>query len=310
VAGLIDTPGWPMPRFPLIAMCGLVAGAATGAGVPIGGSQPVVLGMAERFQQLGGELRCKTKVKDVIVEHDRAVGVRLADGTAVRADTIIWAADGRTLIFDLLQSRYIDDAIRKMYDTWTPVAPLVHVALGVARDMAQEPRSVAFELEHPLTIAGEERRWMQVIHHSFDPTMAPPGKAAVEVWWPCRFEYWQELSADRPRYVTEKQRVADATIAELDKRWPGFKSQIEVVDVPTPTTYVRYTGNWKGSPDGWYVTPDNMRATPRHALPGLAGLYTAGQWTAPFAGTPISALSGRQVVQLMCQRDGQRFRTA
>ncbi|MBI5490858.1 MAG: NAD(P)/FAD-dependent oxidoreductase [Deltaproteobacteria bacterium] len=310
VRRLIDTPGWPMPRFPVFALSGLVTGAVEGAGVPIGGSQPVVLGMAERFKKLGGELRLKTRVKDLLVERDRAVGVRLADDSEVRADTVIWAADGHTLIFDLLGGRYIDDAIRSMYDTWTPVVPLVHVALGVARDMSQEPRSVSFELEQPLTIAGQERRWMQVIHHSFDPTMAPPGKAAVEVWWPSRLDYWQELREDRPRYVAEKQKIADATIDVLDKRWPGFKSQLEVVDVPTPATYVRYTGNWKGSPDGWYITPENMKQTPRHTLPGLAGLYTAGQWTAPFAGTPISALSGRQVVQLMCRRDGTRFRTA
>lgn len=310
VRSFIDTPGWPMHRFPLFALSGFFTGVPNSGGVPIGGSQPVVLGIAERFQRMGGELRCETRVKDVIVERDRAVGVRLADGAEIRADTVIWAADGRTLIFDLLGGRYVDAAIRRMYDSWEPVVPLVHVALGVARDMSREPRTVAIELEQPLSIAGEERRWMQVRHHSFDPTMAPPGKSVVEVWWPSRLDYWQQLREDRPRYAAEKKRIADATIAELDRRWPGLAEQVEVCDVPTPATYVRYTGNWQGSPDGWYITPENMRETPRHTLPGLAGLYTAGQWTAPFAGTPISALSGRQVVQLMCRRDGVRFRTA
>jgi len=310
VRRFIDSPGWPMLRFPLFALSGMLTTLSTAAGVPIGGSQPIVLGMAERFQKMGGELRCKSKVAALLVERDRAVGVRLADGAELRADTVVWAADGRTLVFDLLGGRYVDDAIRRMYDTWIPVVPLVHVALGVARDLSNEPRSVAIELEQPLSIAGEERRWMQVIHHSFDPTMAPPGKSVVEVWWPSRLAYWQELRQDRPRYEAEKKRIADATVAELEKRWPGIREQIEVCDVPTPATYVRYTGNWQGSPDGWYFTPENLRATPRHTLPGLAGLYTAGQWTAPFAGTPISALTGRQVVQLMCRRDGVPFRAA
>jgi phytoene dehydrogenase-like protein len=268
-----------------------------------------MLGMAARFEKAGGELRCRTRVADVLLEGDRAVGVRLADDTEVRADTVIWAADGRTLIFDRLGGRYVDDAIRAMYDGWTPVAPLVHVALGVARDMSREPHSVTFELDRPITIAGEERRWLGLLHHSFDPTMAPPGKSAVEVWWPCRFEYWEGMRQDRERYEAEKRSIADATIAELDKRWPGFAAQVELIDVPTPETYVRYTGNWRASPDGWYITPDNMRASPRLTLPGLSGLFMAGQWTAPFAGTPISALSGRQVIQLMCRRDGVPFRT-
>ena len=306
---IIDAPGWPMPRFPMFALAGFIPGAVAESGVPVGGSQQVVLAIAERFRRLGGELRCKTRVEDVVVRNDRAVGVRLADGSEVSGDTVVWAGDGHTLIFDLLQGRYVNDAIRRMYDTWTPVRPLVHVALGVARDMSAEPRGVSFELERPITIAGEERRWLQVIHHSFDPTMAPPGKAAVEVWYPCRFDYWQELARDRDRYKAEKKSIADLTVAELDKRWPGFAAQVEVVDVPTPATYARYTGNWQGSPDGWYITPDNMKSTPVHTLPGLADLYMAGQWTAPFTGTVIAALSARQAIQLLCKQDRMPFRT-
>jgi phytoene dehydrogenase-like protein len=305
---IIDTPGWPMPRFPMLGLCGLMPGAASEFGVPIGGSMHVALGIADRFKKAGGELRCKARVKDVMLEGDRASGVRLEDDSELRADAVIWAADGHTLIFDVLKGRYVDEPIRRMYDTWTPVIGLVHVALGVNRDMTNEPRGVSIELQEPITIAGEKRRWMQVIHHSFDPTMAPEGKSAVEVWWPSRLEYWKALVEDKPRYEAEKKKIADATIAELDKRWSGMATQIEEVDVPTPATYVRYTGNWQASPDGWYITPENMSQSPRISLPGLSGLYMAGQWTAPFAGTPISSLSGRQAVQLMCKRHGETFR--
>jgi phytoene dehydrogenase-like protein len=71
---------------------------------------------------------------------------------------------------------------------------------------------------------------------------------------------------------------------------------------------MRYTGNWKGSPDGWYLTPDNMNEMePLRTLPGLEGLYMVGQWTAVFTGTVIAALSGRQIVQLMCRKEGKKF---
>jgi hypothetical protein len=33
----------------------------------------------------------------------------------------------------------------------------------------------------------------------------------------------------------------------------------------------------------------------------------AGQWTAPFTGTVLAALTGRQVIQLLCKRDRKRF---
>jgi len=177
----IDGPGWPMARFPMAGLAGFFKSSVSEAGVPTGGSQRVALTIAERYKKLGGELRLKTRVAGVLVENNRAVGVKLADGTETRADEVIWAGDGHTLIFEMLGGRYMDDRIRRMYDEWIPVRPVVHVCLGVARDMSKEPARVSFELDQPITVAGEERKWLSVLHHSFDPTMAPAGKAAVEV---------------------------------------------------------------------------------------------------------------------------------
>jgi hypothetical protein len=42
-------------------------------------------------------------------------------------------------------------------------------------------------------------------------------------------------------------------------------------------------------------------------LPGLSGLYMVGQWTAPFTGTVIAALSGRQLIQLLCKQNKTSF---
>ncbi len=305
----IDAPGWPMLRYPMVAMAGFFT-AFCDAGVPVGGSQQVILRMAELYEQLGGEIHYRSRVTDVIVRNDRAIGVRLEDGTERPADVVVWAGDGHKLIFDILGGRYLDGEIGHRYADWTPVLPLVHVAIGVARDMSKEPHRVIFELDKPVAVAGEEHRWMCFLHHCFDPTMAPPGKSAVEVWYATRYDYWEELARDRAVYEAEKTRIAEATIAALDGRWPGFASQVEVVDVPTPATYVRYTGNWRGSPDGWYITPDNMKQTFLRTLPGLSGLYMVGQWTAPFTGTILAAISGRQLIQLLCRQNNTPFVTS
>jgi phytoene dehydrogenase-like protein len=307
---VVDSPGWPMPRFPMAALTGWLKSAVLEAGVPLGGSQGVIFRMADDYQKLGGEIRYKSRVTDVIVENDRAVGLRLEDGSEHRADIVVWAADGHTAIFDILGGRYLNDEIRSVYSQWIPVAPMMHVMLGVARDLSGEPHRIVFKLEKSISVAGEEHHWLCVIHHCFDPSMAPPGKSAMEVWYATRYDYWAELARDRARYEEEKKRIADLTIAALDRRWPGLASQVEVVDVPTPATYVRYTGNWQGSPDGWYITVDNMnKQTPVRSLPGLSGFYMAGQWTRPFSGTVMAALSGRELVQLLCTRSGRPFVT-
>jgi phytoene dehydrogenase-like protein len=307
----IDGPGWPMKEFPLVGMAGFLQSGMVDAGVPLGGSQKIMYELAEQFTKNCGEIFYKARVKDIIIENGKACGVRMENGDEHRADLVVWAADGHHLIFDILGGRYMNDAVREMYEKWIPVMPLVHVSMGLNRDLSKEPARITFELETPIRVAGEDRSWISFLHHSFDPSMAPAGKSAAEVWYPCDYDYWEKLSHDRPKYEAEKKRIARETIAALDRKWPGFAGQVEVVDVSTPVTYVRYTGNWKGSPDGWYITTKNMaKQKPVRSLPGPSGLYMVGQWTAPFTGTVMAALTGRQLIQILCKKEGRGLITS
>jgi phytoene dehydrogenase-like protein len=306
----VDSPGWPMPTYPMIAMAGFARMGVTDAGYPLGGSQKVIFKMAKLYETLGGEVHYKSRVTDVPVENGRAVGVRLEDGSLHGADIVVWAGDGHRLIFDILSGKYMDDDIRNMYDTWIPVKPIVHVMFGVDMDLSKEPSRFVFETDRPVTIGNDEFRWLNVMMHCFDKETAPAGKTALEVWYATDYKYWEELIKDRAKYDGEKKRIAEETAGALEKRWPGFKSKIEMTDVPTPMTYVRYTDNWQGSPDGWYITTDNMKdQRMRRTLPGLSNLYMVGQWTAPFTGTVMAALSGRQLIQILCKKDRRKFVT-
>jgi phytoene dehydrogenase-like protein len=304
----LDSPGWPMVQFPMIPLAGFVRSGVTEAGAPLGGSQQVMFHLADLFRELGGELHYKCRIQDLIRENNRVTGVILDDGSKQLADSVIWAGDGYSLIYEILEGKYINDRIRNMYEKWIPVKSIVHVMMGVNRDLSDYPHNMIFEADEQISVAGEEHHWLNMLHHCFDPSMAPQGKSAVEVWYASDYEYWEELYKNKSAYKAEKKRIADLTVRQLDKRLPGFASQVEVIDVPTPATYHRYTGNWKGSPDGWYITPENMRVQePVRSLPGLEGLNMAGQWTAPFTGTVLAALSGRQVIQLMCREEGKGF---
>lgn len=307
----VDTPGWPMIRYPMVTMAGFNKVGVTDAGNPRGGSFHVVSGIAKRYQELGGEIIYRKKVKDIIIEDGKAKGFVLEDGTGHKADIVIWAADGHHLLFDILQEKYNDVITKKMYREWIPTQPLVHVCFGVNMDLCHEPGRIVRELEQPVIVGGREFKWISIIMHNFDPTAAPAGKTSLEVWYAADYDYWENLYMDKTAYETEKKRIAGLTADELDKKWPGFKEAIEVIDVATPMTYVRYTGNWKGSPDGWYVTVENfMFQNMKRSLPGLNDLYMVGQWTAPYTGTVMAALSGRQVVQLLCKKEKKKFQTS
>ena len=165
-----------------------------------------------------------------------------------------------------------------------------------------------FNFASPLQLAGEEVKRAGFRVYNFDPTLAPPGKAVVIVIIDSKYDYWKKLrEVGRDRYRAQKDNVAAAVLDELERRFPGIKNKVEVTDVATPVTFERYTGNWRGSWEGWLLTPQTCMLRLPTTLPGLRNFHMIGQWTQPGGGLPPSALSGRQAIQAICRKDGNRF---
>ncbi|HEY32820.1 MAG TPA: NAD(P)/FAD-dependent oxidoreductase [Dehalococcoidia bacterium] len=282
------------------------------AGYPLGGSLEFSRTIEKRYLDLGGEVSYKSPVAKVMVENDRAVGIRLADGTEHHGDIIISAADGHTTIFDMLEGKYINDKIQGYYDNLALFPPLVFVAFGVNRTFDELPHSVSgfnLPLDEPITIAGKELSRLTLHVYNFDSSLAPEGKTVIRVMISTVFDYWDELYKDPERYKAEKERIADQVIAQLSKHFPGLAEQVEMRDVATPVTWVRYTGNWRGSYEGWMMGAESFRMRMSKTLPGLENFYMVGQWVEPGGGLPPAAMSGRNVTQIICKKDKKPFIT-
>jgi phytoene dehydrogenase-like protein len=290
------------------------------AGYPIGGSLEFARAIEKRYLDLGGQIHYKSRVEKILVEADpagradRAVGVRLTNGSEHRADIVISAADGHATIFDMLEGKYINDTIKGYYDTWPIFQPIIQVSLGVARDLSQEPHTVICALAQPIRIAEKERSLLTMRHFCYDPTMAPAGKSAIVAMFVSNYAYWKALAEDHERYEAEKKDIAIKVIEQLEQHYPGITDQVEVVDVATPLTYERYTGNWQGSMEGWMITTETMgKAFGKgmdKTLPGLEDFYMVGQWVQPGGGLPPAAESGRKVIGMICEEDGKEFQTS
>ena len=78
------------PDFPLLAMLITLAWMdQRTAGYPVGGSLEFARSIEGRYLALGGEVHYRSRVAKVLVENDRAVGVRLADGSEHRSDIVL-----------------------------------------------------------------------------------------------------------------------------------------------------------------------------------------------------------------------------
>ena len=283
------------------------------AGYPVGGAIYLANTIEKRYLDLGGELFKSSRVEKILVENNRAVGIRVAGGQEHRGDVIISAADGHTTIFEMLEGKYMDEQARGYYNNPQLFPPLVYIGLGVARsfeDIAPSVTGLNFPLEEPIKIAGKENRRMGIQIYNFDPTLAPQGKTVLKTQFNTDYDYWKKLRQQPELYRAEKEQIANQVINCLDKRFHGLAAKVEMHDVATPITWERYTGNWRGSYEGWFLRDMGFMTRMKKTLPGLDNFYMAGQWVEPGGGLPTAAMSGRNVSQIICKKDKRPFITA
>lgn len=296
--------GWP--EIPMMAGLMLLASMYTrNAGFPIGASLEFARTLERRYLAMGGEIHYRAQVERILVENDRAVGVKLYNDEEYRANHILSAADGRSTLFEMLPKKYIPRKLKRLYDGHLPLYSQVQISLGVKRNLSAEPHWVTYLLDEPLVIMNEPIHEIGVKHYCFDPSLAPAGKSCLIVMFKSRYGYWQRIYG-RAVYDSEQSQVSDIVLGFLEKIYPGISGQVEVVDEATPLSYERYTGNWQGSSVGWLLTKQTMQMNIRgmdKTLPGLENFYLAGQWVEPGGMVPVVAASGRNAIQLICAAD-------
>jgi len=300
-----------MPDFaflPLVMSLGWIH--AKSAGYPIGGSLDFSRSIEKKYLSLGGVIHYKSNVEKILVERNRATGIRLTDKSEYRADLVISAADGYSTIFRMLAGRFVNKKIRNNYETLPLFQPLFVLSLGVKRDLSKEPHAVLADiriLERPIHVENTTHTKIGIKHFCYDPTVAPKGKSVIEIMYTSDYHYWKDLYSNPPAYKAEKERVANTLIDALEQFLPGIRNDIEMTDTATPVTFERYTGNRLGTFEGWMVTPKTMMMTMKKTLPGLKNFYMTGQWVQPGGGVSTSLKSGRDLVYLLCHKDRKFF---
>jgi phytoene dehydrogenase-like protein len=285
------------------------------AGYPIGGSMPMSKALEARFIELGGELNYRSKVKEILTGNNTATGIRLEDGTIHKAGKIISAADGYSTLFGMLGGKFGNEKTREPYDKWALFPSLIFVSLGVRRIFDEIPMTVSgltYHLKQRTEIGDKVRDKLTAHIYNHDPSMAPEGCTVITIMMDSDYQYWKEIAGDRKAYLAKKDEICKKVIRLLEERFPGISEQIEASDVATPLTFERYTGNWKGSFEGWLITPENAGVIMKpmaQSLPDLRNFYMCGQWVEPGGGLPTGIMSGRRLIKTLCKEDKKKFKS-
>ena len=283
-------------------------------GFPEGGSLEFAKGIEKRYLDLGGRIFYGKKVDKILVRSGKAAGIKLSKGEEIEGDYVISCADLNTTIHHMLDSKYIEPQHEDLFSNSKIFTSSVQVSFGVNMDFSNEPDCIAqiIKLNTPILIGNQKTDWFMVRNYSFDPSLAPAGKTVIEsTFMVDDFDYWERLYENRTDYKAEKERIAGIVSDELEIKFPGFKSRIEVTDVLSPMTYVRYTGNYRGSYMTWVMTPELMKKhrMVKKTLPGLENFWLSGMWIQPPGGVPTGAKTSRDILQIICRKDKKKFRT-
>ncbi len=277
------------------------------AGYIRGGSYPLAQRMADKFRQSGGRLTLGKRVESILVENDTACGVVLTDGTTLRADHVISAADGYSTIYRMLGGKYRSKEIDLAYREWELFTPLVQVSFGIAKEIPSAS-PILLDFTPGMQVGRTPLKFgYSLMNYAYDDTLAPAGKTTLVMRFETPWELWKDLHGEA--YAEEKAAIEKDAASLLERQFPGIRPFIEVVDVATPKTSVRYTGVKDGAYEGFMPGRENMMKTLKMQLPGLKNFYMAGQWLFPGGGLPPSAQSGKWAVQLICKQRKVPFTT-
>ena len=263
---------------------------------PIGGSLEFSKKIAQRYNDLGGKIYYNSKVKNIIVEDNRAVGIILENGNIVKGDYIISAADGYSTVFNLLEGKFIDNNIINLYQESNVIPSSIQISFGVNYDLSSEPDFIRLKLLKPLVCGNKKLEFINIRHYCYDKTLCATGKSVVTILLESDYNYWKKLRNNKEIYDREKENISQEVLSIFEARFPEAKGKVEIIDIATPYTFYRYTDSWQGGFMGW--NSQNQKIP--KVLPGLKGLYLAGQWTSMTAGLPTALLTGYGSIKRIC----------
>jgi len=269
---------------------------------PIGKSQKISDALVEFIEERGGNVKLGTRVDKILVREHAAYGVQADDGERFEAGVVVSNANAYDTFHSMMdESAYLKDYLARM-DGFSISLSSYQIFLGLNRDLTGETGiedseiffNTGYDVEDDYRAALEadieNQGFGLTLYDNLYPKYSPAGKNTVNITVLQGFKHWEKYAAaywkgDKAAYRKEKERMADILIAKVEKALlPGLKDAVEVMEIGTPLTNIRYTGNTRGAIYGWDQTLDN--AMPRrlgHKTP-IANLFLAGAWTQPGGG--------------------------
>jgi len=262
-----------------------------GINYPKGGVGQIAQKLATGLEQSGGEIQYKARVKEILLENGKAVGVKLVNGKEYYAKRIVSNATRWDTFEKLLSPDKMPAQEKRWQKRYTKSPSFLSLHLGVNADVLP----VGTECHHILlenwnNMENPEGTIFVSIPTLLDPDLAPAGHHIIHTFTPSWIEDWQGLSPQA--YQEKKEAAADKLIQRLETIFPGVSAALDYQEVGTPRTHRRFLGR----DDGTYGPIPSRKLAGLLGMPfnrtGIPQLYCVGDSTFPGQGLNAVAFSG------------------
>ncbi len=275
-------------------------GYLTGGGYyPIGRSQKISDALARFIELNGGRIMLNTRAGRILTKNHAAYGVQTSEGESFKSRVVVSNANP----FDTFRKLTDEDKFLSAYldqlDRYSVSLSSFQIFLGLSDDIVGKSGikdseifyETGYDMEGSYLAAKRgdigNGGYALTLYDNIHKGYSPAGKNTVNIITFTGYDHWKKFEQDyfagnKDGYRKEKERLADILIDKVEKTLlPGLSSAIEVKEIGTPLTNVRYTSNYHGAIYGLDQTVDNSGPSRLGHDTPIDNLYLAGAWTKP-----------------------------
>jgi prolycopene isomerase len=238
--------------------------------------------------------------------------VRTADGKTYTGKVVVSNANAYDTFYMMIENK---DSLKQLYarmEKFSVSLSSFLVFLGLKKDLIRESGikdteifyNIGYDIEADykaaITADFDNPGFGLTLYDNLYEEYSPEGKNTIGILVLQGYDHWEKYAKDywkgsKGEYRKEKEQMADILIQKVEETLlPGLSDAIEVKEIGTPLTNIRYTSNYRGAIYGWDQTVDNSgnRRFP-HTTP-IKKLYLSGAWTSPGHGYGAVIPSGLQ----------------
>ncbi|XP_050272882.1 prolycopene isomerase 1, chloroplastic isoform X1 [Quercus robur] len=262
---------------------------------PLHGTGAVVDALVQGMKKFGGRLSIGSHVEKIVIENDRASGVKLRSGQFVRAKKAVISNASMWDTLKLLPKEVVPKSYLDRVNTTPQCESFMHLHLGFDAEGIREDLGI-----HHIVVNDWERGVdadqnvvLISIPSVLSPDLAPPGKHVLHAYLPGTepFGLWEGLDRRSTEYKNLKAERSEVMWRAVERAiGAGFsRDKCEVKLVGTPLTHQRFLRRNRGTYGPAIEAGKN--SFPGHSTP-IPQLYCCGDSTFPGIGVPAVAASG------------------